>query len=165
MTRISRPVSVAIVLGVTLGLAGCTAGTPRLGLTLIDGKTAIVVSLCPGERINDMHTYHGDANGTTVTTTWEIKANPPQAGVLFIIGLPHPGFTTTIPLASTPRPSDEAASVSVDSPYWHGVYFAGTVDDFGKAKAGSVLVNGSYITYGQYMSDYALCKQQKKDTG
>jgi hypothetical protein len=165
MTRIGRLVSAAIVLGVTLGLAGCTAGVPLLGLTVIDGRTAIVVSLCPGERISEVSTYHGDASGNNVTTTWEMKANPPRPGVLFIIGMPHPGFTTTIPLASTLRPSDENASVTVDSPSFHGVYEAAVFDDFVKAKAGSVLVNGSYITYGKYMSDYALCKQRKKDSG
>jgi phage-related tail fiber protein len=159
----SRVVAAAIVIASCLALSGCVANTAVIGLTVVHGKTAMVVSLCPGERVSEVATFHGNANGT-VTTTWELAAKPPQPGVLFFIGMPRAKFTTKIPLAVGSLHPDEQGSVTVDSPYWHGIYLAGTSDDFGKAKPGSVLVNGSYITYGTYMADYQLCKQQKRNT-
>jgi len=164
MRGTKRLVATAMVFGAALVLAGCVPNSPVLGLTVIHGKTAIVVSLCPGERVTEVSTFHGDQNDNGITTTWTITAHPPQPGALFIVGMPRAKFITKDPLASTPLHQDEMAMVTVDSSYWHGEYSAFASDEFGRARHGSVLVNGSYISYGSYMADYKLCKQKEKNT-
>lgn len=161
---IRRLAATAILLCVTVVLTGCTPNNPVVGLTVVHGKIAIVVALCHGEFVSKVSTFQGNATGDGVTTTWEMTARPPRPGVLFFIGMPRAGFTTTVPLTSTPPGSDQQAMVVVDSTYWHGEYASFAAEDFAKAKPGSVLVNGSYISYASYMAEYQLCKQKEKNT-
>jgi hypothetical protein len=135
-------------------------------LTLVNGKTAIVMALCPGDRVSDVSTWHADADGNSTTATWQIIAKPAQTGTLFVVGQPHAGFTTKIPLVPSRLNAGERAAVVVTSPPSHpDAYTAFTEDDFKLAKAGSVLVGGKYFSFAQYKTDFAMCKQIKNLAG
>ena len=129
---------------------------PVAGVAIALGKPAIVISPCAGDVVTEVGAFSKDANDVT-KNVWLAKSSNGRRLVVMGIGVAPRGYENVVPYA-TPLPSASlTGKVIVKSPSGTSVTVS-TADSFADATASEILVNGNYLSFNEFMTQYSLCK-------
>jgi hypothetical protein len=141
-----------LLAGATLFISGCQAAEPKAGMTLVAGEPAVVVSLCADETASEISVAPGTDQ---YALTWLVRAAIPRKVSLVQIGRAPAGFRTVT--AYLPGAKDPLVKVVVTVS--KGAYWAWADEDWKSIKSGQVLIDGNYLSFADFGSKYAVCKQ------
>jgi hypothetical protein len=175
----------AVVLAVSgTVLAGCAAGTPTgqspqtgaptsggiqtpsghasaptgpvAGVAIALGKPAIVISPCPGDVVTEVGAYAKESTDITKNVWLAKSANGRRLAVIGVGETPQ-GYQTVVPYAKAAAPDALSGKVIV-KPASGKSFTVSTVDSFADATDTRILVNGNYLSFADFMTQYSLCK-------
>jgi hypothetical protein len=140
-----------LVLAVMVTCAACFFGDPSnpSGATLIDGRPAVVATLCKGEGVDSVFITDSASQDGEGPTVWRIDAaNGPVRRDTFVIGDVPEGFTATTPLAGNLPRRELTAWVITDS----GVEMVNAVD-FRKVEEGKLYLDTEPVSREHFRNE------------
>lgn len=129
---------------------------PVAGVAIALGKPAIVISPCAGDVVTEVGAY-AKGNNDVTNNVWLVKSEKARRLAVIGIGDTPVGYNTVVQYTAPSSLSALSGKVIV-KPANGPAFTVSTVDSFADATAEQILVNGNYLSFSDFMTQYSLCK-------